>query len=497
MAVLFGQIAVQRGAWASFDGRLMASVSRSIWAHHALIYFGDSYGATPGAPYGFKAVTGLGQSLLLAPFWLIQFAIGERSAPLALTWLNPVVFAVTAAVLVRIGDLLGWRPRTSALVGLGFGLATMTVLYSTELFVEPALTLCSTVAVLGVVHLGVGRAESTRQGSWLLGGAVGAAIVLKVDAVLTVGCIAFVLLAKWRTLGPQWRLWSWRIGVPVCAGIAVVAWYNFYRWGIWWSTGYDQAPGSRGFDTPLAKGIAIVLWSPGKGLFVYNPLLIAALPGIVLLWRRHRMVAACIVVVLVVRTGLYARWWVPDGNIAWGPRFHLPMCALLMVAVGQLIDELPALRRTARSLTIAALVSLASLGVGANVASVAIPYELFWSRLNDTSSVAPNDRQRELDRRYEATYWEPGMSPLVINARELINPRRGPNEPGRRSTLYWWRDRREPIGLALLIGCIAMSVLVVRRARPDKSDPSIDGALVPPPFVAPPASLQEPVVYPV
>jgi hypothetical protein len=306
---------------------------------------------------------------------------------------------------------------------------------------------------------------SVRRGAWLLGGSVGAAIVLKVDAIGTVGCTLLVVALLWPTLRVSWRQWTWRIAAPIIGGLAIVAWYNFYRWGIWLSTGYDRAKGARGFDTPVLKGIAIVLVSPGKGLFVYNPLLLAGVAGLITLWRRHRPVAAVIIIVLVVRTGLYARWWVPDGNIAWGPRFHLPLCALLMIGVGQLIDDLPAMGRNARRVVAGALIALASFGAAINVVSVAIPYELFWGRMNNFDGVAIDDRQRELDRRYEATYWAPGMSPIVINARELIHPRRGPYEPGRRSTLYWWRDGRELIGAVLLMGCISAMFVALRVDR--------------------------------
>ena len=63
------------------------------------------------------------------------------------------------------------------------------------------------------------------------------------------------------------------------------AWYNAYRFGSPLASGYQFSEGES-FITPLWTGLYGLLLSPFRGLFWFSPVLLAAIPGTVMTWRR-------------------------------------------------------------------------------------------------------------------------------------------------------------------------------------------------------------------
>ena len=100
------------------------------------------------------------------------------------------------------------------------------------------------------------------------------------------------------------------------------------------------------WSTPLMQGLGGLLFSPSRGLFIYSPVLLFALAGIVHAFREPRgaplqwLAVAWVASLLVMSK--YSVWW---GGHSFGPRLladFLPVAALLLV---------PALNRAERSRT--------------------------------------------------------------------------------------------------------------------------------------------------
>src|SRR5262249_11812904 len=92
-----------------------------------------------------------------------------------------------------------------------------------------------------------------------------------------------------------------------------------------------QASGVLGVHLP-DPGVAIALLAGAhRGLFVYAPAMMLAIPGSAILWEKNRqgaLAAAAVggfVVLLAVNSG-YALW---DGGASWGPRHLVPAMPLL------------------------------------------------------------------------------------------------------------------------------------------------------------------------
>jgi hypothetical protein len=105
----------------------------------------------------------LGTSLVAVPFTALQLAVdpdGEQWVTLA----NPLLIALTGALIVAIGVRLGRRRWLAVAAGLTFGTATMAPQQSTELFSEPGVGLALLSAVYSLMRW---RAGAT-WAPWLL-----------------------------------------------------------------------------------------------------------------------------------------------------------------------------------------------------------------------------------------------------------------------------------------------------------------------------------------
>jgi hypothetical protein len=441
----------------------MASVAKNIWEHHRVESLGSGF-PTEQNPYLRPSIYGVGVPLLLAPLWPLQF----RLDPLGAQWLtiaNPLVLAATGAALYRIGVEVGLRRATSVGIAFTFGLLTMAPIYSTELFAEPAVTLGTVLVVLGCVRWRRGMTS----GPWLVGAGTGGSMFFRADATLLVGIavVAAPLFVPWRTLRATVRHWLPALALPIGAAVIWTLYYNNHRYG----SPFEDSYGGVHFDNPLLDGLQRQLMSPGKGFFWYDPILIAALPGLVWLFRKDRALGTLIVGVGVVRVLLYAKWPYPDGSIAWGPRFLLPWCALLVIPLGFCWERIGAARRPLRTAWRAAIVLLALSSVVVVVAGTWVPYTQYWGIVNDATGL-PVDRARAVvDQRISDSYNTISGSPLAVNLREL--------DDAQPLGWRWFRGGPTPFGVlcavtALAFGAIALAAaLAADRRTPTRASPPV------------------------
>src|SRR5207253_2086134 len=79
-------------------------------------------------------------------------------------------------------------------------------------------------------------------------------------------------------------------GLPVIVAVLLTLYYNDIRFGNPLDTGYlrDETLGVGSFWA----GLAGMLFSPGRSMFVYSPILLASVPALVAFWRRDKSTAA-------------------------------------------------------------------------------------------------------------------------------------------------------------------------------------------------------------
>ena len=86
------------------------------------------------------------------------------------------------------------------------------------------------------------------------------------------------------------------------------------------------------------------MFSPNRGLFVYNPIFLLSIWGGVLAFRRdipfkwlYRVIAV-VCLLFFTAVACFSHWW---GGFSFGPRLHAPVYGLLSVLIIPVLNELP------------------------------------------------------------------------------------------------------------------------------------------------------------
>jgi len=179
----------------------------------------------------------------------------------------------------------------------------------------------------------------------------------------------------------RWLLWFL---VPVGVCIFIDRWYQFYRFGDWFSTYMTQCvesyaaaggyPERFPFGYDRLAGFLGPFWSPDRSLFLYSPFLIFTVIFLTKNWTRvstpQRAVVMASFGALVGLALIYGGTYHWNGGCgSWGPRHHLPptevLCLLGFAFAARAFPSYRPLRKTLVALNLAA-----ALGCQA----IALPY---------------------------------------------------------------------------------------------------------------------------
>ena len=320
LGVLHGQVDI-------YDTQCMLAVTENLVNHGSLHTIGAGFvdpfhQCTPYSPYG------IAMSVLAVPSYALSKAVGKTDVLVNL--INPIITALTVLVLYRFVRALRWSQLHAVLVATAYGLFSMALWYSTEGFSEPGVALCVTAIAFGIVRWGQGL----RLAPLWIGLAAGAAIQFRSDSLLTVwiGLLAIPLFVPWS------QVCSWRTGMylgsPMAVSLFALVFYNELRYHQLWVDSYGQG---QGLHNPLLLGLHGLLYSGGKSLFLYNPLAILGVVGLVILLFRAPRVAILFLLLIVPRVLFFSKWSVWDGGWCWGPRFLLPTLPFFMVAAVEVL----------------------------------------------------------------------------------------------------------------------------------------------------------------
>ncbi|CAN5842415.1 hypothetical protein BH18ACI5_BH18ACI5_18910 [soil metagenome] len=315
------------------------------YANSSFTYTIDWSQAPNGRLYPAKAP---GCALALAPvMWLLvrgERIVGAdplsggaiwRKAILANWILNAFPAALCMVLLFRVIQTLG-VPADAAFAGiLAVALGTAYHPYATAFYAHVPAANLLVVAVATIFR----RAKR----DWLdvLGGmSAGFAVVFDYAAVLAVIACGLALLALRRHAAV-----AFVAGGLVPLGILLT--YHQVVFGSPWATAYQfqnpvfTPPDGSLFEPPQFRVLAALLVSPFRGVLFYSPVVIAALPGALYLWREQpsqddddlvwiRRVyvtfALCTLAAWLLLNASYFTW---TGGYTTGPRFIVPALVLL------------------------------------------------------------------------------------------------------------------------------------------------------------------------
>ncbi|MFB3789210.1 MAG: hypothetical protein ACE15F_22860 [bacterium] len=301
---------------------------------------------------------GLGLPLAAAPWCLLGLGIDPSNLPSANRlelffnperesrsagteflrwWMTVFSMAVTALTVVighRIFLQTGLAPDKAVAMALLLALGTYAFPHGRTLFTEPLAVFCLVAAVALLLSI----RNSGRSGfpwRYLAAGAFwGYAVLIRLDSLVTLPAAAWFLFVhedarRWRLrIQPLRALFFF---IPWAAVLGSVLFYNFYRFGSWVSTGYEDQAEKIRFLTPLLVGLHGFLFTPGRSLFLYSPPLLFAVPGIQALWKQDRWLAGGLLLLIAGYLGMMSKWQNWAGGYDWGPRHIYQITPFLMI----------------------------------------------------------------------------------------------------------------------------------------------------------------------
>jgi hypothetical protein len=320
------------------DGKVIATQS---------MFFGKiGVDGKPYAPYGPLA------AVLAVPHHLAGRAlasmIGIRRVPReqGLAWVIFVggitmLASATAAALAVVGFhrgalALGTPPRIALQLSLILGGASVLWPYATSFFSEAFLAAEFIWAAVLLIEARTASKPSAKVAAAAL--LIILAGLTKVTSLMVAPAFVAAVLAE-RSIAMPLRLRAAvAIGGAIVLAAALQLGWNAYRFGSPFDLGYDWSetipvlPARPFAIGDIPRGLAVLLFSPGKSLFLWAPILVIALLNATATWQRDRALATGLASALAVGLLAYGAYLFPEGGYAHGPRHLVPIIPVLALA---------------------------------------------------------------------------------------------------------------------------------------------------------------------
>jgi hypothetical protein len=235
---------------------------------------------------------------------------------------------------------LGYSRKQALLLTLVLGLGTVFWQQSKDSFEHPQETL---FGLAGLMYSQRGLRQNRGLPLLAAGACFGAGLLSRETALFFFfPALVYIFLAGGAVTQPAngGRSFSFKKAVlPVLLCLAgalpfllIIAWYNQARWGSPWVEGHVAAGSFSHFHASLLRGMIGLLFSPGRGIFWYNPALLLLLlfpSSIAAFWRRTRGLGYLL---------FYARFPNWADGLSWGPRYIIPVLPLALLVVGEILQ---------------------------------------------------------------------------------------------------------------------------------------------------------------
>ncbi len=311
----------------------------------------------------------IGASLLWTPFFLVAHFFESGRAAMVQSP-TPTGYESVYIILVSLGSLLygfaavlilyqltrGYFDEFSARIAALCGwLATPLVfyMYSHPTMAHAVDAFANTLVVVAWIAL----RHSTIKQWFLLGAATGLAMLVRTQNALLIVIPTLVLLRRfWQTLRarPTDTSSSQKKGHAPLGGILISMtayalgglagfWPQMLTWRIiygHWIELNPYAHSDAGHFTWGQLWIDGVLFSTNRGLFIWSPIVILAVLGLILLFRRDRRLTVFLVWSLASQVTLVSMWSSPFGASAFGARLLLNNMPTYIFGLAAFIDWL-------------------------------------------------------------------------------------------------------------------------------------------------------------
>lgn len=273
-------------------------------------------------------------SIVYIPFYLLSQPLHNLfpDVPLEymqrkmLCWMNTVWTGLTAGVICGLIRTLGYSKCVQTVLPLVYAFSTLAFSYARYDYNKSLATFFLITSFFFLLqHLKhPSRTKALYCGLFI---ALLICIRLEMAVIILPYCFALYLDKKWKSIV--------YVLIPFAVGIVFVLGYNTMYWQAELSGGYEGS-----FTFNPFPAIVGVLFSPGKSLFVFNPVLLLMPLSVRFFWTKHEhpVRAAWLgsMVILFMLYCFWGNWW---GGWGYGARHFVPIIPLMILPLAECFSD--------------------------------------------------------------------------------------------------------------------------------------------------------------
>ncbi len=324
---------------------------------------------------------------------------------------NQLVTPLLCVLIYLFCLKLGFSLRASFATAIVFGVGTLAWSQAAEYFQHPleALFLLAAVYVLFSRRYTL-RPRDVLLASALLACGVQTRFSLVVTVPLLFGYLAWIrlraiearsgaaawpgsvvsrlrsLLARegWSVPRGEWRYIA-LFAIPLVVALGLSFWLAYFRTGDWLAIhgGGRGVEAAGGFSPAyIPTGIASLLLSPGRSLFLYSPPVLAGAFAFRRFWKEHTDVAVLFLGIALAYLLLYSSFQYWQGGLSWGPRYLYPAFPFLIIPVAYLFEKRTWTVLVGLLTALGAAISLLAVSINPSLATQGQPphnYHYLWT----------------------------------------------------------------------------------------------------------------------
>lgn len=349
------------------------------------------------------SVYGIGQTICMLPFSGMGLALEKlgkldpRTADLAAQFLASIIlFPAIGAALVwlfyKLVLSLGYSRNAAISTSCVLGFATMNFHYSVSTQEQTQIALLLVLSVLLMVKY---HQQRRFIYAWLFCVALGMCLIFRLASAVMIFPVYLVALLSDVFGSDQEKLSNtirkWLLAGVLGTGGFIVAcgWYNYARFGSVFESGYPLAmatalSGHKMFEGKLLPTLAAMLLSPGKSIFLYNPVLLLLPVFCYRFYHKHKAVTTAISCAVIANFILYASSTAWAGDYAWSIRYQVVVLPFLILPLVELFNK--SFKKLAKTV----IISVIAVSCVIQVASVVYNFNLEFVQ-NPNHHLIPGD----------------------------------------------------------------------------------------------------------
>lgn len=404
------------GRIAGSDEVTMFEVARSLLAGRIDVPYGATLIGRDGKHYSKNHA---GQAVLALPLVAVAEAATrlsglpearQRLLSRALTsGFNALLVAALAGMFVSLALRLGASRGAAVAAAVSMVFTSPLWVYAKSFMAEPLQAIGLLLAIAGAAlareSTSLPAADRRAAERWSMLG-VFLAVSAKASMLppIVIGVLATGLVRERAIRGPL---------VGLAFALAGHLAYNLARFGDPWQSGYGGQASLAAFSTPILVGLHGLVFSSGKGLAWFAPLvwLVPWGASAMMRERAHREAPRSVAAHSAARGALAATFtvlvqaatfqhWGGDGS--WGPRYLVPVLPLLFLLLAFALTHASAARRRIAWV-------LAACGLLVQLGGVGVYYGVQMRVAGDYPYSLPLEHPKFM----ESSHWNPRYSPIA------------------------------------------------------------------------------------